>query len=129
MVVESDVQMQDLFRKGFKRAGYRVLVIADPIRAASRLRQDTTVADCVLISAHQIGRPAVELFNELGEDKDTQSIPAMLLLDEDQRQWKTEAKHVARHRLLLAMPITMKQLRTALAQLAPARVKMASGEG
>lgn len=129
MVVESDVQMQDLFRKGFKRAGYRVLVIADPIRAANRLRQDTAAADCVLISARQMGRPALEMFNDLGQDKNTQSLPAMLLLDEDQGQWKSEATNAARHRLLLTMPITMKQLRTTLAQLAPAKVQMAGGEG
>ena len=37
MVVESDAQMQDVFRRGFKQAGYRVLVTADPERAAGRL--------------------------------------------------------------------------------------------
>jgi serine/threonine-protein kinase len=124
MVVESDAQMQDVFRRGFKQAGYRVLVTADPERAVGRLRQDAAVADCVLFNAQQIGALALRTFNELGEDKRTASIPAVLLLDQGQHQWKSEAR-TARHRVVLPMPITMKQLRTALEQLLPAEAERA----
>ena len=53
MVVESDAQMQDIFRKGFKQAGYRVLVTADPAQGrrpvpARRLRG----------RLHRVQRPA-----------------------------------------------------------------------
>jgi eukaryotic-like serine/threonine-protein kinase len=126
MVVESNAGMQDIFRKGFKRAGYRVLVTADPARAVSRLRQDTSAADCVIFNAQQIGQSALEMFNELAEDNKTQYVPAMLLLDETQHKWQAQAR-TARHRLVLPMPITMKQLRAALAELAPAKVKLARG--
>ncbi|MEN6457317.1 MAG: protein kinase [Thermoguttaceae bacterium] len=122
MIVESDAQMQEVFRRGFKQAGYRVLVTADPGRAASRLRQDAALADCVLFSAQQIGQPAIDVFNELGDDKQTQSIPAVLLLDAPQQKWKSAA-HTNRHRIVLSMPLTMKQLRTALEQLIPGDVK------
>ena len=80
------------------------------------------MADCVLFNAQQIGPLALKMFNELGEDKRTESVPAVLLLDEGQQQWKSEAR-TARHRIVLSMPITMKQLRTALEQLLPAGVK------
>ena len=63
--------MQDIFRKSFKNAGYRVLVTADPNRAAGRFRQDASAADCVLFSAQQLGPTALEMFNELGEDHRT----------------------------------------------------------
>ena len=126
MIVESDGQMQDIFRKSFKHAGYRVLVTADPGRAAGRFRQDAAVADCVLFSAQQIGQPALEMFNQLGEDKRTESVPAMLLLDESQQAWKSKA-HTAEHRIVLAMPLTMKQLRTSLEQLLVAEAKTVHG--
>ncbi len=126
MVVESDVAMQDIFRQGLKRAGYRVLVIADPARAAGWCRQNASVADCVIFNARQIGQPALEMFNQLGTDAITQSIPAMLLLDEAQHAWKSQAR-TARHRVVLPLPITMKQLRATLAALAPAKFKVASG--
>ena len=75
MVVESDAHMQDVFRKGLKKAGYRVLMTADPARALGRFRQDASVADCVFFNAQQIGSLAMEIFNELGEDPRTQSVP------------------------------------------------------
>ena len=37
MVVESNQHMQDVFRDAFKKAGYRVLVTSDPVRAVARL--------------------------------------------------------------------------------------------
>ncbi len=122
LVVESDGQMQDIFRKGFKQAGFRVLVTADPDRAAGRIRQDPTVADCMLFNAQQIGKPAVDTFNQLAQDKRTETLPAILLLDENQRGWKPLAKTGPR-RVVLMMPITMRQLRTALEQLLPDSAK------
>jgi serine/threonine-protein kinase len=126
MVVESDVKTQDIFRKSFKQAGYRVFVTADPGRAAGRFRQDAAVADCVLFSAQQIGPPALDMFNELGDDKRTESVPAILLLDESQQQWKSQARTTP-HRIVLTTPITMGQLRTSMEELLPARDKADRG--
>jgi eukaryotic-like serine/threonine-protein kinase len=126
MIVESDGQMQDIFRKSFKLAGYRVLVTADPGRAAGRFRQDAAVADAVLFSAQQIGASALEMFNQLGEDKRTESVPAVLLLNETQKAWQAQAR-IAKHRIVLTLPLTMKQLRTNLEQLLTAKAKAVHG--
>ncbi|MBN1394220.1 MAG: protein kinase [Pirellulales bacterium] len=128
MVVESDMQMQDLFRKGFKQAGYRVLVTADPARAAGRVRQDAALADCILFNAQRIGKVALKMFNELGEDERTKALPAVLLLDESQHTWKSQAR-TNRHRVVLPMPITMGKLRAALEKLLMADAKTASEKG
>jgi len=126
MIVESDGHMQDIFRKSFKHAGYRVLVTADPGRAAGRFRQDASVADCVVFCALQIGRLALDMFNQMGEDKRTDSVPAILLLNESQQPWKSKA-HTAGHRIVLSMPLTMKQLRTSVEQLLLAETRSARG--
>ena len=116
MVVESNVKMQDVFRQGLKRAGYRVLLTSDPNRALTRLRQDADTADCVILNAQEIGETALKVFNDFAEDSRTNSIPAVLLLDEGQHPWKSQAV-TADHRVVLPMPITMKQLRSTLARL------------
>ncbi len=126
MIVESDGHMQDIFRQSFKHAGYRVLVTADPGRAAGRFRQDAAVADCVLFSAQQIGHEALDMFNQMGEDKRTESVPAILLLSEGQLPWKSQAR-TADHRVVLSMPLTMKQLRTSVEQLLVAETRSARG--
>jgi len=88
MVVESNTEMQDVFRSGFKRAGYRVLLTSDPDRAVMRFREDPATADCVLFNAQEIGNPALKAFNRFGKDRRIDYIPAILLLDEEHIQWK-----------------------------------------
>jgi serine/threonine-protein kinase len=116
MVVESNAVMQDVFRTGFKRAGYRVLLTGDPARAFDRFRENASTAECVVINAQQLGESAVETFNHFGNDSNTSFVPAVLLLDENQFRFKKLAQ-TAEHRIVLPMPITMKQLREALAKL------------
>ncbi|MEE8450524.1 MAG: protein kinase [Thermoguttaceae bacterium] len=116
MIVESDSQMQDVFRNGFKRAGYRILLTSDPDRALDRFRHDPDVAECIVFNAQQLGRSALTMFNEFGQTKEVSYIPAVLLLEDNQRSWAKEAK-IAEHRVVLSMPITMKRLRDALAKL------------
>jgi eukaryotic-like serine/threonine-protein kinase len=116
MVVESNADWQDIFRKGFKRAGYRMLLTEDPARALSRFRQDGTVADCVIFSAQQLGRQAVDMFNHFADDPKTNFVRAVLLLDEKQHDWQNEAIG-ADHRRVVCLPITMKQLCSELVSL------------
>jgi serine/threonine-protein kinase len=118
MVVESNSRMQDLFRDRLKRAGYRVLLTSDPERAVERFRQNDKTADCVVFNAQEVGRSALAAFNLFGEDAKIASVPVVLLADENQRHLVEEAS-TAEHRLVLSMPITMKQLRAALTKLIP----------
>jgi serine/threonine-protein kinase len=116
LVVESHPKWQDIFREGFKRVNYRVLVIADPVRAVARLRQDNKAADCIIFCAQGLGEAALNGFNMLSGDDRTVSVPAVLLLEESQKDWKEQATAAA-HRVVLTMPLTMKELRSTLATL------------
>lgn len=120
MVVESNARMQEILREGLKKAGYRVLLTSDPERAFERARHDLGAMDGLLLNAQEIGQPALDVFNRLGEDPDTRELPCLLLLDEPQHAWKQQAA-TADHRVVLCMPITMRQLRAALEKLVPAR--------
>jgi serine/threonine-protein kinase len=116
MVAESNQKMQDIFRDGLKRVGYRVLVTGDAQRAVSRLCQDNSVADCLLLSAQELAESALQAFNAMGDDSRTRFVRTVLLLGEDQKDWASRAI-TEQHRVVLTMPITMKQLRTTLAAL------------
>ena len=107
LVVESDPKWQDIFRGGFKRVNYQVLVTADPHRAVARPPGE--IGDPVPhFCAQGLGKAALTGFNELAADDRTSSLPALLLLDEPQKDWKTQAA-LAEHRVVLTMPITMKE--------------------
>lgn len=118
MFVESDSQMQDRFREGMKRAGYRVLLTSDPDRALARFSESSAVADCVVFSSSLLGERCLEAFNQFGQRAETAKIPALLLLGERQRAWKSRAE-TNDHRIVLSMPIKLRQLRDLLTRIVP----------
>ena len=125
MVVESDAQMQDIFRDAFKRAGYRVLIISDPARALGRCLQGSSRRRLRALRWPTARRSALDAFNQLGAETETRLVSAILLLAESQGDLKSQAVTSDR-RLVLTMPITMKQLQETLAQLAPPKTKAVS---
>lgn len=117
LVVEANVRMQDIFRNGLRRAGYRVLITTDPDRALARFREEQVApAACVIINAQEIGRPAVAAFNRFAEEPITKMIPVILLLDQNQRHLLADAQ-VDENHVVLSMPIKMKDLRTTIERL------------
>jgi len=116
MIVESNADIQDLFRDGLKKSGYRVLLTGDPFRALERFADDPRVAECIVFCADSIGREALEAFNRFAEGEQTKDIPAILLLGVEQREWRHEAL-LAEHRVFMSMPIKLKALRAVLARL------------
>lgn len=118
MIVESSTKMQDVFRDNLKKAGYRVLLTGDPERALGRLRQEANVADCAIFSAAELGESALNVFNRMNDDSRTKFIPALLILDPSQKSWRDKVLPDER-RMVLTMPITMKQLLAAVTQVIP----------
>jgi hypothetical protein len=70
----------------------------------------------VVFSAEAIGRDALDAFNKFADDEKTKSLPAVLILGIDQREWRHEA-HLGPHRVFMSMPIKLKALRSVLARL------------
>jgi serine/threonine-protein kinase len=118
MFVESNVALQDIFRGRLKSNGYRVLVTADPERALGRFADGARAADCVIFSTGELGNSALDAFNRFGEGQHTRDIPAVLLLGENHSSWKSKAK-LNDHRVVLTMPIKLRQVRELLARLVP----------
>ena len=117
MLVESKLEFQDLIREKLKKRGYRVLVISDPTRALARFTPDEDPpADCVLFSAPELSSAALDAFNDFGTQSHTADIPAILLVDRKQQFIIRNAK-VGPKRMMLAMPLKVRELRTALLRL------------
>ena len=115
MVVESNPQLQDVFRSRFKQDGNRALVMRNPSLALRRFDSEPGVADIVIFSCVGLGRAGLEAFNEFADGTATGKVPAILLLDKDQ-DWESAAQ-LTDHRMTLKMPVKMRQVREAIAQL------------
>ena len=117
MLIESKLEFQDLIREKLKKRGYRVLVFSDPVRALARFDPDEEQpADCVLFSAPELGATALNAFNKFGTDHHTAHIPAILLVDRKQ-QFIIRNAQVGPVRMMLAMPLKVRELRTALLRM------------
>ncbi len=117
MLVESKIEFQDLIRDKLKKRGYRVLVISDPSRALARFQPDEEPpAHCVLFSAPELGANALDAYNQFTSDEHTANIPAILLVDRKQQFIIRNAK-TAPNRMMLAMPLKVRELRAALLRL------------
>ncbi len=116
MFVESNLELQNVFREQLKKRGYRVLIVSDPVRAIQRIEDDIRLAHCAVFSTQELGMDAVTAFNKLGEMENTRDIPAILLID---RRWSSlvESAQVGDHRILLSMPLQIKVLGERLSEL------------
>ncbi len=115
MIVESSIEMQDALRDLLKRRGYRVLVISNADRALLRFEDDCP-AECVIFSTGELGQAAIDAFNRFGEEDKTAAIPAILFLDKS-RGDTSGAIHTSDHRVVLPMPLKVRQLRMTLLKL------------
>jgi len=127
MIVESNIEMQDTLRDLLKRRGYRVLVIGDCQRALSRWETSLEPpAECVIFCSTEFGAEAVEAYNNFALLKEAKNIPAVLCLDEEHKHLAATANIDAR-RILLPMPLKVRQLRTVLRNLLTPSANTATG--
>lgn len=118
MIVESNSKMQDVFREGLKKAGYRVLVISDPRRAVERFQDDNKPADVIVFCTGQIGEPAVAAFQEFASGEQTRELPAILLLAAEHGAWAKQVEaSLAPNRVVLQMPLKLSQLLEAMEKM------------
>ncbi len=117
MIVESRIEMQDVFREKLKKYGYRVLVFSDPERAIARIEDSATkLVDCVLFSTLALSDDALEAFNKFGSSDQTKKIPAILFVDAKQSDLVKSAK-LSDKRILVSTPLKVKELRETLLKL------------
>ncbi len=119
LIVESNVDMQNALRNALKKRGYRVLVFGNPKRASQRFEEHDDhdpLTDCVIVCADELGDPAVDFFNKLGEEEATKDLPVILLINRNQKEQIRRAK-ISDHRVILPMGIKIKQLRAMLLKL------------
>jgi serine/threonine-protein kinase len=116
MIVESNIEMQDALRDLLKRRGYRVLVISDAQRALGRFDGGEKPAEVVIFCTTELGESALDAFNRFGDDPHTKDIPAILFLAEKHKDFPPNAR-LAPHRVLLPMPLKVRQLRGILLRL------------
>ena len=118
LCVEVQPDVQDAFRKTLSKMGYRVILVADAERAAERYIESPT--DAILFDADGLGPHALDAFMQMHEKahEDGHDLAAVVLLGP--KQHYLAKKFPTNDRLIvLPKPVKMKEIQTALTQLAP----------
>lgn len=125
MLVEKSRKSQEMMRRFLQNLGYRVLLTENPRRALSRFASRPLPADCLVISAQELGTEAVEAFNELTRDSFLADIPAILIASSRQETILRQAQFDDRRRLL-QIPINAEKMVSLLDDLLPPSASRAS---
>jgi eukaryotic-like serine/threonine-protein kinase len=116
MLVEKSRKSQETRRRFLQNLGYRVLLTESPRRALSRFAMRPLPADCLVISAQELGDEAVEAFNELSTDAFFAEVPAILIASGRQEGVLGAARFDDRRRLL-QIPINSEKMISLLSDL------------
>jgi CheY-like chemotaxis protein len=118
-VAERDERLQDAIREKFKEMGYRVLIAADPTRAIDRFRQQPF--DALILDAGTTGEEGMLVFETIMDDARRQrhDCAGILLLNEDQAEWKERAKPGPSVAVLVRPGVTLKALYRQLSSMVP----------
>lgn len=118
MLVEKSRKSQETLRRFLQNLGYRVLLTESPRRALTRFASRPLPADCLVISAQELGDEAVEVFNELSQDSFYSEVPAILIASGRQEEVLQAAQFDDRRRLL-QIPINSEKMISLLKDLIP----------
>ena len=118
VICETEVKLQDIFRDKFKKLGYRVLVVSDLQRAVTRATDEFEPAGCIILNGDTMGKRAVEMFRNLTSNPKAQELAAIIILSEQQAPLASQLQQGDK-RVVLNMPLKMKELAAAVRRLAP----------
>ncbi|MDR2169254.1 MAG: serine/threonine protein kinase [Planctomycetaceae bacterium] len=116
MVIDSNPKLQKSLENLMIKLGYNAVSIDDPDKMIQYFEENDLVAQCVIFNGQSLGIRAVRAFNDFAQRRGLRDVAAILILDQDQTEWE-DSVTPQHHRVILTMPVTVKQFKTALTWL------------
>ncbi|MDR0390498.1 MAG: serine/threonine protein kinase [Planctomycetaceae bacterium] len=116
MVIDSNPKLRKSLESLMIQLGYNSVGIDDPDKMIPYFEANDLVAQCVIFNGQSLGIRAVRAFNDFAQRRGLRDVAAILILDKDQTEWE-ESVTPQHHRVILTMPVTVKQFKIALTWL------------
>jgi serine/threonine-protein kinase len=116
MIVDSNLKMQKGLENLMIKLGYKTICVSQPDDILKQFMQNDLAAQCIVFNAQSLGIRAVRGFNDFAQHRKLRDVGAILLLDAEQSDW-VESVVPQHHRIVLTMPVTVKQFRDSLTWL------------
>jgi serine/threonine protein kinase len=115
LCIESRPKHQDILREYLSKRGYRVLLLSDADRAASRIQQQAP--DGLVLMGQAVEEGVLDVFTKLVECDPTNTMAAVLLLSEEQPAADLELLEQEPRVRVLQQPVALRTLRLELENL------------
>ncbi len=116
MLVDSNPKTRKGLETLMAKLDYKTVSVADPDDIMKEFAQNDLVAQCIVFNGQSLGMRAVRGFNDFAQRRSLKDVAAILLLDPGQSDW-ADSIMPQHHRIVLNMPVTVKQFREALVWL------------
>lgn len=116
MIVDSNPKTQKGLEGLMNKLGYATVSVPQPDEIVQQFQQDDLLAQCIVFNAQSLGMRAVRGFNDFAQRRGFKDIAAVLILDAGQTDW-SENVTPQHHRIVLTMPVTVRQFRETMTQL------------
>ncbi len=116
MLVDSNPKTRKGLETLMGKLEYKTVSVEDPDDIMKQFSQNDLVAQCIVFNGQSLGMRAVRGFNDFAQRRALKDVAAILLLDPSQSDW-ADSVTPQHHRVVLSMPVTVKQFREALVWL------------
>jgi len=116
LIIDSNTQSQESLKVLLEKLHFKTLCINNPDNLLKMFKENDLVAQCILFNGQSLGMRAVRGFNDFAQYRSLRDVGAVLILDAGQANW-TDSVTLTPNRVLMTMPIKIKELREVLNQM------------
>ncbi|GHT25945.1 protein kinase [Planctomycetales bacterium] len=116
MVVDSNPKTQKGLETLMQKLGYDTISVQEPDDISKKFSENDLAAQCIVFNAQSLGMRAVRGFNDFAQRRGFRDTAAILILNQGQADW-AEQVTPQHHRIVLTMPVTVKQFKESMTWL------------
>jgi serine/threonine-protein kinase len=116
MIVDSHPATMEHLKVLMEKFHFKTLCTSSPEDVHKMFEKDDLAAQCILFNGKSLGMRAVRAFNDFSQYRSLRDVGAVLILDTGQSDW-ADSVTVLPNRVVMTMPIKVKELREILSQI------------
>ncbi|MDR0871343.1 MAG: serine/threonine protein kinase [Planctomycetaceae bacterium] len=116
MLVDSNPKTLKGLEGLMAKFGYQTVSVSEPDEIIKQFQENDLAAQCIIFNAQSLGMRAVRGYNDFAQRRGFKDVAAVLILDTGQGDW-ADTVAPQHHRIVLTMPITVRQFRESMTWL------------
>ena len=116
LIIDSNPQSQENLKTQVEKLHFETICMSSPENLQKLFKENDLAAQCILFNGQSLGMRAVRGFNDFAQYRSLRDVAAILILEAGQANW-AESVTLAPNRVVMIMPVKIKELREVLMQI------------